>query len=339
MARKRLGEMLEEAGVIDAAGLAAALAHQRQWGVRLGQALVELRIASERDIVHALSRKLGLEVAVLDGLAGPELDAALKLVPREFAVRHNVLPMSDDGTVLTLAMSDPVNVTVVDELAFRSGRRVKVTIGGDQEIGQALLRHYAPPADKVEAIDLAEEPSDAAPMSLVGQEVVPGDPDSEWKRRASRDRHGATAPAPRPAAPAADVRRRPRGMVPQADFEVEKTAEMALTGDYPLSPDEPELLPEDAMEPMLEPVEEEPVPEPPGLDLPGRPAEARPRSAQPQRAAGRAAQVVARLAARGAHDPELADAARVLAAALRVLLAKGTVTDEEIAEELRKGEE
>jgi len=330
MARKRLGEMLEEAGVIDAAGLAAALAHQRQWGVRLGQALVELRIASERDIVHALSRKLGLEVAVLDGLSGAELDAALRLVPRDFAVRHNVLPMADDGNMLTVAMSDPVNVTVVDELAFRSGRRVKVAIGGDQEIGRALLRHYAPASEKVEAIDLAEEPSDAAPMSLVGQEDVPLDPDSEWKRRASRDGQAAVDPRP---APRGDGGRRASA---RGEGEVEKTAELALTGDYPLSTDEPEFLPADAMEPMLEPVEEEPAPEPPGIDLPGRPAEARPRPAEPVRAAGRAAQVVARLAARGAQDPELADAARVLAAALRILLAKGTVTDDEIAEELRK---
>jgi hypothetical protein len=335
--RKRLGEMLVEAGVIDPAGLTAALAHQRQWGVRLGQALVELRIVTEREIVHALSRKLGLEVAVVAGLSGPEFEAALKLVPREYAVKNNVLPLSDDGNTLTIAMSDPVNVTVMDELAFRSGRRVKVTIAGDQEVGAALKAHYpAPPSDKVEAIAFDDDPSDTGIMSLVGHEEDRSRGqavDAEWRRReASRDRR-AQAAEPRRPVPAApqggqDVRRDLLGAVPDTGFEIERTAELGLTGDYPLDAEgEPELLPADAVEPMGEP---------PGLDLPGRPVASRPEVQEQPRLPARAAQVVARLAARGAADPELADAARVLAAVLRVLVARGLVSDEEVAAELRK---
>jgi type IV pilus assembly protein PilB len=330
--RMRLGEMLVEAGVIDPASLTAALAHQRQWGVRLGQALVELRIVTERDIVHALSRKLGLDVAVVDGLSGKEFDAALRLVPREFAVKHNVLPMSDDGNTLSVAMSDPVNVTVIDDLAFRSGRRVKVTIGGDQEIGAALKRHYPAVTEKVEAIAFEDDPSDAGIMPLVGQEhAVHGDSaDAEWRsRELSRDRRAQSfQPHRRTPPPEHAARRDLLGSVPATGFELEKTAEMALTGDYPLGQDgEPELLPADALEPMSEP---------PGLELPGRPVEARPEPAQQAPLPARAAQVVARLAARGADDAELADAARVLAAVLRVLAAKALVSDEEIAAELRR---
>ncbi len=46
-AKKRLGELLIEAGVIDETQLKAALGHQRQWGVRLGQSLVDLKLATE----------------------------------------------------------------------------------------------------------------------------------------------------------------------------------------------------------------------------------------------------------------------------------------------------
>src|SRR5512140_3138470 len=104
--KKRLGEMLIEAGVIGETQLKAALGHQRQWGVRLGQALVDLKLASEADIVRALAVKFGFEVAKLDALEPYGLEHALKLLPRDFAIRNNVFPMSADTTTVTVAMSD-----------------------------------------------------------------------------------------------------------------------------------------------------------------------------------------------------------------------------------------
>ena len=130
--KKRIGEMLLEAGIIDETQLKAALGHQRQWGVRLGQALVDLKLATEADIVRALSLKFGFEVAKLDTLEPYGHEQALKLFPREFTIRNNVFPMWADTANVTVAMSDPTNLAVADEIRFRTGRRVKVCIGGDQ---------------------------------------------------------------------------------------------------------------------------------------------------------------------------------------------------------------
>ncbi len=55
--KKRLGELLIDAGVIDATQLQAALGFQRQWGVRLGQALVDLKLASEPQHAPAVRAK------------------------------------------------------------------------------------------------------------------------------------------------------------------------------------------------------------------------------------------------------------------------------------------
>ncbi len=151
--KKRLGEMLMDAGIIDETQLKAALGHQRQWGVRLGQALVDLKLATEPDIVGALAVKYGFGVAELNALEPYALEPARKLLPREFAVRNNVFPMGADTATITVAMSDPTNLAVVDEIRFRTGRKVKVCIGGDREVAEALQRHY-PSDTAVEAIAL-----------------------------------------------------------------------------------------------------------------------------------------------------------------------------------------
>src|SRR5512143_2639023 len=159
--KKRIGEMLMEAGVIDETQLKAALGHQRQWGVRLGQALVDLKLATEADIVGALSVKYGFGVAELGALEPYALEQGLRLLPREFAVRNNVFPMAADTASITVAMSDPTNLAVVDEIRFRTGRKVKVGIGGDREVAEALkLRYPGEPGVEAIALDLDADDSE-----------------------------------------------------------------------------------------------------------------------------------------------------------------------------------
>jgi hypothetical protein len=141
--KKRLGELLLEAGVIDQTQLQAALGHQRRWGMKLGQALLDLKLVTEPQVVAALSRKFGYEVVHLDAVQpGPMLAAAMKLVPRDVAAKHTLLPVAADASSITVAMADPTNIAVVDELSFRTGRRVKVSIAGERELAAAIRKHY-----------------------------------------------------------------------------------------------------------------------------------------------------------------------------------------------------
>src|SRR5690242_5239230 len=142
--KKRLGELLVEADIIDEHQLRAALGHQRQWGGKLGQALIDLKLASEPQIVDALAKKLGFPIVHLGAVERSVVEHALKLLPREIARRSNVLPVSADTNTVTLAMSDPTNVQVVDEVSFRTGRRVKIAIAGDREVARAVDRLYFP---------------------------------------------------------------------------------------------------------------------------------------------------------------------------------------------------
>ena len=167
-AKKRLGELLVDAGIIDETQLKAALGHQRQWGIRLGQALVDLKLATEQDIVKTLAKRFGFEVARLDQVETYAHQQAVSLVPREFALKYNVFPLAADTTTLAVAMSDPTNLAVVDELRFRSGRRLKVSIGGDREIAAAVQAAYPNPDAGVEAIALDIDESGGVGEPVMG---------------------------------------------------------------------------------------------------------------------------------------------------------------------------
>ena len=141
--KRRLGEMLLEAGVITQAQLNAALDYQRKSRMKIGNILVCLQLVDEAHVLKALSHKLGVEVLDLDKLQrGPELDEALALVPRQMAVRHLLLPVACSHTTVTVAMADPFDLAVIDELSFRTGRRVQAGIAGMRPLSAAIRRLY-----------------------------------------------------------------------------------------------------------------------------------------------------------------------------------------------------
>lgn len=145
MARKRLGELLQEAGLVDELQLASALAQQRQWGGRLGTILVQMRLVSEYALVQTLAHQLTLPVV---RLVGREIEpAVLGSVARELCETHHLLPFARTKNergieTLHVAMSDPTNLGVVDELAFRTGKRIEVAVAGDRDLELAIRHHF-----------------------------------------------------------------------------------------------------------------------------------------------------------------------------------------------------
>lgn len=140
MARKKLGEMLIEAGVLDEHGLRSALADQRRWGRSLGRTLVEMKLVDEDVMVGVLGRQLGIESVDLDGVeVDPEV---LQLVPEELARHTRVMPFRVAMKFLDVAMVDPTNVGVLDELRIRTQLNIRSFLGGPRQIERAIARYY-----------------------------------------------------------------------------------------------------------------------------------------------------------------------------------------------------
>ena len=235
--KKRLGELLIDAGVIDEAMLQSALGHQRRWGGRIGQAMLDLKLTTEATIVQALARKLGFEVARLGALDPQQVETALKMVGKDFAVKHNIFPMAADHSTLTVAMADPTNLGIVDELRFRFNKRVKVCIGGDREISEALRVHF-PSSEPLalEAISLDTEvsgeflPPLADPFGGGNTDLL------EQQMQMERSpRQGAERPAV-PGDPAWDGRSELLGSVPRGGFSHRDTAEELELSPLQVSP-------------------------------------------------------------------------------------------------------
>lgn len=141
--RQRLGEILVRGGVIDAHTLQAALAEAASTGGRVGEILVARGDCTEEAILEALAGQLGVEVAPLSTTVMVPA-RVLRLVPAELARERLVLPLFLDAAagVLEVAMADPADDELLDELRFRTGHRIRPLVALASELGEAVEQLY-----------------------------------------------------------------------------------------------------------------------------------------------------------------------------------------------------
>lgn len=136
----RLGELLVKKGHLSIEDLQRALRYQREHGGRLGSILTQLEIVSDVVIAASLSEQYGLPSVTLTDY---EIDEkVLNLIPVETAIRHQVLPLKQFGTNLTVAVADPTNVLALDEIKFMTGCRVEPVVAAEGAIRKAIETQF-----------------------------------------------------------------------------------------------------------------------------------------------------------------------------------------------------
>lgn len=171
MARVRIGEMLVQQGLIDGVQLQSALAHQRRWGGKLGHAIVQLGFLPEREMLESVGSQIGVPcVSLADRDIAPQV---VRLVPERLIRSRRVLPIARlaEGRrgPLVVALADPADLGVLDEIAFATGMDVRPVLASEREIELAIARHLdgvSPARDgsfatRKDAIDL---PADTSPL-------------------------------------------------------------------------------------------------------------------------------------------------------------------------------
>lgn len=202
--RRRLGELLIDAGLLNEDHLKAALNEQRKWGGRLGRTVVEMGFVTEADMVHVLAQQLNLRTVDLDQAKLPDrITDCLRL---DLAERYGVFPLGIDahGKVLFIATSDPTNVEHVQELEFATDMKLELAVATASSIERAIRKYYfgenvvATPTIRPEGLGVNETTYELD--ELLGE--TPAMPASSPVPRPSAQ-PPAAPPAPRPSLPAA----------------------------------------------------------------------------------------------------------------------------------------
>jgi type IV pilus assembly protein PilB len=119
MIRERMGRLLMEAQLVSEDQIQEALQVQRSNGSRLGSILVEMGAISEATLLEFLSQQYG--VPPIDLSCCKIESEVLNLVPIELAQQLMIVPVRQFHSRLALAMIDPSNIAVIDEMKFRTG--------------------------------------------------------------------------------------------------------------------------------------------------------------------------------------------------------------------------
>jgi hypothetical protein len=143
----KLGEILVEAGVMTPAQLGEALNSQVVFGGRLGTNLIEMGFLEENELAGFLSRKLGLPCVSPEQLMSVT-PAIIRLVPKELAEKYQIVPLALDKKRLTLAMLDPSDLPLMDEISFVTGYFIIPMISPELRMVMALEKHYGIKPDK-----------------------------------------------------------------------------------------------------------------------------------------------------------------------------------------------
>ncbi len=129
--RKRLGELLIEAGALTEAQLQTALSGQKKSGMKLGQYLIQAGILKENIIIDSVSRQLRIERYTPD--KHPYEDRIDTFLPEELAQRHRLVPLSKRGHLLLIAMTDPMDINALDAVEIATNLEVEPVICSEND--------------------------------------------------------------------------------------------------------------------------------------------------------------------------------------------------------------
>ncbi len=138
--RRLLGQILKARGVLREGQVQEALDEQRRHGGLFGQALIALGHCTGADVAMALAEQAGLETVDLERVT--PTPQALGLVDGSTAHTYGVLPLRLEGGVLVVALGDPLNTAVLQDLSFSTGVEVRGAVGDAKRIRELVLKHY-----------------------------------------------------------------------------------------------------------------------------------------------------------------------------------------------------
>ena len=139
--RKRLGDILLEAGKISLAQLNRALETQRKTKRRLGEVLIDQGLLTEDEIADVLAQQLSIERIDLEKTF-VEQDMA-RSIPKEVALKYTAIPIFMRDGKLVVAMNDPLNMLAIDDICFITQKKIQPAVATKKQIEKAIEIYYS----------------------------------------------------------------------------------------------------------------------------------------------------------------------------------------------------
>lgn len=158
----KLGELLIKRGVLSQKQLDMALKEHERSGELLGKALIRMGFISEEQLLVTLAEQLSIQyVPSLKNKMVP--DAVIKAVPARFVWHYKFMPLALKENLLTIAVSNPLDIWPTEDIKFHLGFDVEVVLSAESEIMECIRRYYGMGANLVEDIlskDKEERPAE-----------------------------------------------------------------------------------------------------------------------------------------------------------------------------------
>lgn len=152
---ERLGQLLLKANMVTEDQLRRALAEQRVKGGSLSSILIDLGFIKEEDLHKFLHQRYGVPSINVVNL---EIDPKLaELIGADFMRKHLVIPVKRSGSTLYVAMADPFDFSVIDDLKFHTGYHVEALVAPESDIRRAIDRFLNPTAALTDTLERIED--------------------------------------------------------------------------------------------------------------------------------------------------------------------------------------
>lgn len=166
MHSSKLGEILIKQGLLRPDQLQTAYTESQRTKSRLGPVIVSMGLLKDTQILRALEKQYGLPGV---DVAQFEIDqTVLSLLNRDFCEKNSIIPLSQAGTTLVVAFSDPSNLQVRDDLRYLSKCKIQPVVATESSIANAISKYYSiSTSDFVSKGDTSDHEVQSAPAGMV----------------------------------------------------------------------------------------------------------------------------------------------------------------------------
>ncbi|MEK7309463.1 MAG: ATPase, T2SS/T4P/T4SS family [Planctomycetota bacterium] len=144
--RRLLGQILKEMEVVNESQVKQAMIIQGQKGGAIGNILIQLGYATEEEVLLALGAQVGMEVINLEEMEITK--DIIDKIPASMSRSYKIIPVKFENNILTVAMFNPLNINILDDLRFTLGCAIKGALSDEASLNKAIDKYYPQEEDK-----------------------------------------------------------------------------------------------------------------------------------------------------------------------------------------------